>query len=319
MKCWISSGWEYPREKAIYVVREGGNPPPCIYNRIELSVLLNALRLDGWISFREADRILELVDSDEVSLEYLACAWGEPFETLCAYFYSKTPKLDRLSENNTLDFWIVPEFQLTSYISVLLKRGKYPTALGDVDLLNEEQLRFLLRFLRCDDWMCSRSLDFRLLNYTDFVVVSSKANLDLFLRHHAGIRRALEKEKRDYMALRIRNGEFLPDRDFKIETVKFGSGPIPRRSRLNRFEVVFREAGETVKALLDELLKNMPMTFNVFFSTLSETFEPSDRMEILNKLFKIRLLELQAGSVVLTVKGLDWLAGEEKAKEQEQV
>ncbi len=317
MKYWISSR-EYPKiENAVYVVREGGNPLPKTYNRFEIPILLKALVLDGWLGYREADRILELVDGDECDIKYLACVWGEPFETLVSYFYGKTDNLDRLPKGDILHFWMVPEFPLTSYISALLKRGRQTLVLGDVDLLTDEQLRFLLRFVKCGDWLCSRSLDFRLLNYADFAVFSNNTNLETFLRYHAGIRRALEKSKQDYLALRVKDGGFLPDRNYEVETIEFNSGPIPRKPKLDRFKVVFGEAGEAVRALLDELLKNMPMTFNVFYSTINEVFEPSVRLQILNKLFKIGLVELQAGSVVLTVKGFEWLAGKEKAKEQD--
>ena len=313
MRYWISSNLEYPKiEKSVYVVREGGNPLPKKYSIYELPVLLRAMVLDGWLSYREADSILELVDVDECNLDYLACVWGEPFETLCSYFYSK---LDKLPENKTLDFWIVPEFQLTSYISVLLKRENSTIVLGDVELLNDEQLRFLLRFIKCNDWLCSRSLDFRFLNLADFAVLDSKANLDLFLRHHAGLRHAIERVKQvkhDYFPIRISSGTFGTDTTFKVETVKFNSGPIPRKTKLNRFEIVFGEYGELVYSILDEVLESLPMplaNFYRLFSTQDEFVkEKWQAPEVFSKMLRVGIIEVQAGSVIVTEKGLKWIA-----------
>ncbi len=315
MKYWVSLKPEYPKEKAIYCVREGRNPLPSIYNRFELPVLLKALVLDGWLSYREADRILKLVEVEEFKLDYLASLWGEPFETLACYFYGKTAKLDKLPEE-VLDFWIVPEFQLTSFTAVLLKRVNSPIVLGDVDLLNDEQLRFLLRFLKYEDWICSRSVDFRLLNQADFAVLDSSANLEVFLRHHAGLKRALETSKKDYLPVKIREGLFITDREYTVEAVKFGSGPIPKKTMFDRFKIVFGEHGEIVFSLLDEMVEAMPVPWGNFWKLvlgLDVFIKNREAAEkIIAKMLEIGIVEIQAGSVIITSKGLDWLAEKEK-------
>jgi len=307
VKYWISSGQEYPKIKGIYVVREGKNPLPCIFSKIELSAILEALRLDGWIGYREAVRVLDIVEDKKVSIEHLAARFGEPFETLISYFYGKAVKLDKIPNNEILDFWIVPEFPLTSFIAVLLKRGENTVVLGDVDLLNDEQLRFLLRFLKCDDWLCSREIDFRLLNYADFVVLDSSVNLELFLRYHAELRRTLETSKLEYLPIRIKRGEYISDKEYKVDTLNFDSGPMPRKPILDRFKIVFGKLDDMVYSVLDEMLETMPMPWANFWKLVVDIFKNNVEAAV-SEMLRVGLIEIQAGSVIITSKGLKWIA-----------
>ncbi|RLF02050.1 MAG: hypothetical protein DRK00_10560, partial [Thermoprotei archaeon] len=102
----------YPKLNAVYVVKDGKLPLPSSIKRAKLPLLLRALELDGWLTRRDAEEALKLVDrlprlkSGVVDLEVLAAALGQPFEELLGYAYLPREAVKRISRSRgAVAFW----------------------------------------------------------------------------------------------------------------------------------------------------------------------------------------------------------------------
>ena len=299
----------YPKLKAIYVIPEGRNPLPTTLAR--LSLCLEALAADGWLSLRDCREILERAGgAGEASLDVLEALWGEPFKTMRRYFYSERAVELLRSEEELVDFWIAPEFPATSMISVMALRRRAPIVLGGVDLLSDAQLRLVLKLLHERDWLCCSSADRRILSKASLVVLAPGVNAEGLLRYTPpGLRDAVIRAIREEPVALVAKGAWQIV-DCELEFTEFRGGPVPREPHEPDYlSLVFGDLGGSVREILDELLEAGPMTFKAFYELLVAVFEDKRvARRVLERMVALELVGVHQAAVTIGRRGLSWLA-----------
>ncbi|RLE62028.1 MAG: hypothetical protein DRJ38_10375 [Thermoprotei archaeon] len=291
--------------KANYLTPLGENPLPSVFPSHYLSIVLKSLELDGWLSKREVNELIEISESIEdnyISFEELEAVWGEPFRTIRMFFYGKNISVK--SEETIFSFWIPPQFATLS-VALAAVLFKERLVISWMDLFDSGQKRFILSLL-------SRREPSSLICFFDKTKLSSmfkKLIIDIEsindIQLNVPLKNHIDKANGKLIELSKINGLWIPTGKI-YDFVNFKGGCIPRIPRkINYLKTLFKEEASLIYEILDELLNNMPMSLSVFLSILREYFKNSKNVaRIFRLLTCFKIISISQANVYLTERGV---------------
>lgn len=312
-------GYKLPLLKStVYLLPSGQNPLPSNFPSTYLPIILKSIELDGWLTKKDVNNILEIfvddIDSETVDFRHLESYWGEPFRTIRGYFYGKnfiTSK--KYDADNVVSYWIAPCFATLSIVMAIILSDR-SLLIAWIDMLNEAQKRYIKNLVMVRTrryWLCA------LENYDDLLALSSDliAPSNMELKSRIRISRAYfaDTDEEALIIFTRKNDIWIPKG--KLKTINITGGPVVKSpSKISYLNLVFGQDSELVHSLLDELLNNMPLSVPVFISILKEYFNDIGKAgRIYSKMLTLRLIKIVQAHLYITEKGVKWYENYKKS------
>ena len=291
----------------VYLTLFGENPLPNTFPIYYLPVILKSLELDGWLSRREINELLELssgLKSGYINFEKLEALWGEPFKTIRMFFYGKGILIEN---GKTLSFWVSQLFATLSAALVALLH-KDVLVIAWMDIFNNNQKNFIFNLLMersAKTFVCFINKRDRSLAITDHLIIDVNNINDVQL--NVPLKYPIERIDGEFIELNKVNGLWMPTGKV-YDSLIFRGGCIPRRPpEVNYLEELFGKEATLVYEILDELFNNMPLSLSIFLNILKEYFKNSKKAAgILRSLLSFKIISISQANVYLTERGVNF-------------
>ena len=273
----------YPRMKNyVYIVEDGYLP---LSNTVDEDILYG-LVLDNIISISDFHKICSYNDLFDLSL------FGDIYEYIAEYCWLNKIG-DKVKELREQFFHIIRLAPTFSIINVLKNNFNKPRVL-DITFLNNEQMKYVYRFLKDGDLLVSHYFRLDVLSLCSKMVLHRGLERQYFM--YSKLNPSVRDEAfrifkdKEYAVFNLTNGYYSildEEYNFIVYSKKF----IKKKVDYSRFKDVLE--------LLDEVMKNGGvLTFKMLYDVTE------GKLDVLAEALNYNLLEHRQGQIVLTSRGL---------------
>jgi len=272
----------YPDVDGIYVVEDGVLP---LSSKVDPDILYG-LVLDNVVSLSDFNKISEYRDFLDLAL------YSDLLEYIAEYcwLYQLIDKVKHMEKKFFHIIRIAPTFSIMNIL-----KNFDGVRIIDISFLNNEQMKYVYRFLRNDDVLVSHYFRLDVLSLCSKMVLHKGLERQYFMygKLNPSIRDDAFRIFRDkeYVVFNLINGYYsILDEEYNF--IKYSKKFVRKGVDYSRFKDVLE--------LIDEVVKNGGvLTFKMLYDVTE------GKLDVLAKALNYNLLEHRQGQIVLTSRGVE--------------